>query len=143
MFLGEYTHSLDPKGRLTIPARFRTPLTDGLVISRGQDACLVIYPQREWESLAESLGRLPRSNRDARSYNRLLFSGASEATLDKMGRVLIPAFLREHAGIHDDAVLVGANKIIEIWNPEAWQKTLTENLAEMEAILGAVGEMGV
>ncbi|NLD42812.1 MAG: division/cell wall cluster transcriptional repressor MraZ [Chloroflexi bacterium] len=143
MFLGEYTHSLDSKGRLTIPARFRAQLEDGLVIARGQDACLIIYPRHEWDALAEALGRLPRSSKGARSYTRLLFSGASEATLDKMGRVLIPAFLREFVGIREDAVLVGANSVIEIWNPEAWQQTLAENLADIEEILGAVGQMGV
>ncbi len=143
MFLGEFAHSLDPKGRLTIPARFRAQLADGLVISRGQDACLVIYPLREWEVLAEALGRLPRSSQGARSYNRLMFSGASEATLDKMGRVLIPPFLRGHAGIHEDVVVVGANKVIEVWNPEAWQETLSANLGDMERILGAVGQLGV
>jgi len=143
MFLGEFTHTLDPKGRLTIPARFRAQLADGLVISRGQDACLVIYPVREWEALAEALGRLPRSSQGARSYNRLMFSGACEATLDRMGRVLVPPFLRSHAGIHEDVVIVGANKVIEVWNPQAWQETLAANLAEMETILGAVGQLGV
>jgi MraZ protein len=143
MFLGEYIHSLDPKGRLTIPARFRTQLADGLVISRGPDPCLVIYPQREWQALAEALGRLPRSQRAARSYNRLLFGGATEAQLDRMGRVLIPAFLREYASITEDAVVVGVNTVIEVWNPESWRHIREADTEAMDDILGVVGQMGV
>jgi len=142
-FLGVYIHSLDPKGRLTIPARFRTQLADGLVISRGPDPCLVIYPQREWESLATNLSRLPRSQRAARSYNRLLFGGAAEANMDRMGRVLVPSFLREYAAITEDAVVVGVNTVIEVWNPDAWRLIREADSESMDDILGAVGQMGV
>jgi len=143
MFLGEYSHSLDAKGRLTIPARFRKELEDGLVISRGQECCLTVYPQATWQELSESLGRLPWTREEVRSYNRLLFSGAHEATLDKMGRVLIPAFLREYAGIDQEAAVVGVNAVIEIWNPGTWQETYENDSRNREQIAASVAQMGV
>ena len=143
MFLGEYSHSLDPKGRLTIPARFRTELESGLVIARGQETCLTVYPQAVWQEMSENLARLPRTHGTVRSYSRLMFSGAHEATLDKMGRVLIPAFLREYAGIDQQATVVGVNTVLEIWNPEAWQATYENECEERETITAAIADMGV
>lgn len=143
MFLGEYSHSLDAKGRLTIPARFRPQLDEGLIISAGQDPCLVIYPLREWQALAERLARVPRSQGSARSFTRLLFGRASEATLDKMGRVLIPSFLREQAGIDQDAVIVGMNAVIEVWSPEAYRARTAQDSESWPDIEAAMAELGV
>lgn len=145
MFLGEYTHSLDNKGRLTIPARFRPQLEEGLVLARGegQDPCLVIHPQREWEELAAALARMPRSRGSVRGYYHVFFSRAYEAVLDKMGRVLVPAFLREYAGIGEEAVLVGANTVVEVWNPETWRRVLDGDEDNLDAILTTVADMGV
>jgi len=145
MFLGEYTHSLDAKGRLTVPARFRPQLEEGLVMARGEAEapCLVIHPQHEWEQLAAALARLPRSRESVRSYYHVFFSRAIEATMDKMGRVLVPAFLREYAGIGEEAVLVGANTVIEIWNPEVWRDVLRRDEEKLESILASVADMGI
>jgi MraZ protein len=143
MFLGEYTHALDLKGRLTIPARFRGELEAGLVVTRGAEPCLVIYPQEEWVALARRAAQMPTASRTARSYTRRLFGGAHEATLDKMGRILVPSFLRDYAGVTDEAVVVGLNTYIEVWNPERWRQGLEEDSENLEAILADVARMGV
>ncbi|MHB0856678.1 MAG: division/cell wall cluster transcriptional repressor MraZ [Anaerolineae bacterium] len=143
MFLGEYSHALDPKGRLTIPARFRAELESGLVITRGYEPCLVVYPLQEWGALAEKVARMPAASRTARSYSRLMFGGAFEQAPDKNGRVLIPAFLREYAGIQDDAVVVGVNNYVEIWSPVNWQEIVARDTENMDVILADVAGMGV
>jgi MraZ protein len=120
MFLGEFVHTLDEKGRLTIPARFRDGLTDGLVVTRGIDRCLAIYPMEGWRRLAEQVSALPMTDRLARAFRRLVFANASDVTLDKQGRVLIPPRLREYAGLNGEAIVTGLNTYIEVWNPDSW-----------------------
>jgi len=143
MFVGEYSHALDAKGRLTIPARFRAELETGLVVTRGYDPCLVVYAMSEWTALANRASKMPWASRAARSYSRLVFGGASEAELDKMGRILIPAFLREYAAIEEEAVIVGMNVFIEIWNPDRWRQTVESDSQNLDAILRDVAEMGI
>jgi MraZ protein len=120
MFLGEFVHTVDDKGRLTIPARFRVDLAAGLVVTRGIDRCLVIYPLEEWEQLAEQVSALPMTDRRARAFRRLVFANASDAVPDKQGRVLIPPRLREYAGLDSEAIVTGLNTYIEVWSPELW-----------------------
>jgi len=120
MFLGEFVHTIDQKGRLTIPARFRAELAKGLVITRGIDRCLAIYPMEEWQRLAEQVSALPMTDRRARAFRRLVFANASDALPDKQGRVLIPPRLRDYAGLGDEVVITGLNTYIEMWNPDAW-----------------------
>jgi MraZ protein len=120
MFLGEFVHTLDEKGRLTIPAKFRDDLIDGLVVTRGIDRCLAIYTMKEWEKLADKVSALPVTDRLARAFRRLVFANASDAVLDKQGRVLIPPRLREYAGLNGEAIVTGLNNYVEVWNPEAW-----------------------
>lgn len=143
MFLGEYSHALDAKGRVTIPARFRDELDSGLVITRGYEPCLLVYALTEWTALANRAAGMPQASRAARSYSRLVFGGAFEAELDKMGRVLIPAFLREYAAIEEEAVIVGVNNFIEIWNPGRWRQTLERDIQNLDVILSDVAKMGV
>ncbi len=143
MFLGEYSHSLDLKGRLTIPARFRSELEGGVVTTRGYERCLVLYPLKEWSALASKVTRLPMASRTARSYSRLIFGGAAEVVPDKMGRILIPAFLREYAGIEEQAVIVGVNTYIEVWNPDRWRETLERDTENLDLILADVTKMGI
>ncbi|MHB1294313.1 MAG: division/cell wall cluster transcriptional repressor MraZ [Anaerolineae bacterium] len=143
MFLGEYSHALDPKGRLTIPARFRGELESGLVITRGYEPCLVIYPLQEWGALADKVARMPMASRTARSYSRLMFGGAFEQVPDKNGRVLVPAFLREYAGIEDDTIVVGVNNYIEVWSPSNYGQVVARDTENMDAILTDVAGMGV
>lgn len=121
MFLGEFAHSIDNKGRLAIPAKFRVRLGDGAVVTRGLDGCLVIYPAAEWQTFAEKLDKLPSIQPDVRNYKRFIFSGATECDFDRQGRVLIPAFLREYGALEDTAVVVGQFSKVEIWGQARWE----------------------
>ncbi|WP_018132735.1 division/cell wall cluster transcriptional repressor MraZ [Effusibacillus pohliae] len=121
MFMGEYQHSIDDKGRLIIPAKFREELGAGFVVTRGLDHCLFVYPRKEWETLEAKLKSLPLTSSDARAFVRFFFSGASECDLDKQGRVLIPSTLREYAKLERDCVVIGVSNRVEIWAKEAWE----------------------
>ena len=120
MFLGEFVHTIDEKGRLTIPAKFRDDLNAGLVVTRGIDRCLAIYPLEEWERLAKQVSALPMTDRRARAFRRLVFANASDAIPDKQGRVLIPPRLREYAGFDSEVVVTGLNTYIEVWGQDSW-----------------------
>lgn len=126
MFLGEYEHTLDEKGRLTIPAKFRTPLGDRFVMTRGLEQSLVLYPLDEWEQLAEKLKALPFTRADARAFTRFFFSGAQEMELDRQGRVLIPPNLRTFAGIERSCVVIGVMNRVEVWETERWKAYMKE-----------------
>lgn len=118
--MGEFQHSIDEKGRLTIPAKFREALGSSFVVTRGLDHCLFVYPQKEWEMLEAKLKSLPFTRKDARAFVRFLFSGATESELDKQGRVLIPAALREYARLERECVVIGVSNRAEIWSRELW-----------------------
>lgn len=134
MFLGEYTHTLDDKGRLTIPSRHRAALAEGAVITRGYERYLVLYPARVFERLADRVNQLSPSDPENRLLFRLMFAGASDAALDKIGRVNIPQFLREYANLDGEAVIVGAGQYIEIWSTQGWEAQLTQvNDSELNA----------
>ena len=120
MFLGEFIHTVDDKGRLTVPSKFRADLAAGLVVTRGIDRCLAIYPIDEWNRLSEQVSALPMTDRRARAFRRLVFANASDAVPDKQGRVLIPPSLREYAGLDGDVVVTGLNTYIEVWSPDTW-----------------------
>ena len=120
MFLGEFSHTIDEKGRLTIPAKFRDELAEGLIVTRGIDRCLAVYPMKEWNRLAEQVSALPLTDRLARAFRRLVFANASDAVPDKQGRILIPPRLREYADLNGEAVVTGLNTYVEVWNPDAW-----------------------
>ncbi len=142
MFLGEFEHSLDDKGRLAIPAKFRPELGQGLVLTRGLDRCLFAWPLAEWRTVAEKLGRLSLMHADARRLQRLLFAGAVDTQLDRLGRVLVPAFLRSYAGLQDAAVVAGVLNRIEIWDREQWMAERTaaeEQSAELAEHLSQLG----
>jgi MraZ protein len=120
VFLGEYEHSLDAKGRLAIPARFRALLGEGAIITRGFDGCLVIYPADVWQTVAKKLDSLSSTQEVARMAKRFVFSGATECEFDKQGRVLVPAFLRGYAELAETVVVVGQFSRIEIWDRGQW-----------------------
>ena len=121
MFLGEFVHTLDGKGRLTIPAKFRADVDRSLVVTRGMDRCLAIFPMDEWEQLSSRVSELPMTDRRARAFRRFLFSSASKVFPDKQGRILIPPRLREYADLDGEVVVAGLNNYIEIWSTDAWQ----------------------
>jgi MraZ protein len=120
VFLGRYEHTIDAKGRVALPARYRERLADGVVVTRGFDACLLIYPMSQWAPLAERVAGLSISDPDVRALRRMLFADAADLDLDRQGRILIPSGLRDYAGLDRDAVVVGMHSFIEIWNPERW-----------------------
>lgn len=122
MFLGEFVHTIDEKGRLIIPAKFRADLVSGLVVTRGIDRCLSIFPMDEWARLAEQVSALPITDRRARAFRRLVFASASDSMLDKQGRLLIPPRLREYAGLDGEVVVTGLNTYIEVWNSDSWNE---------------------
>ena len=120
MFLGRHSHNLDEKGRLALPARFREKLRDGVVITRGFDDCLLVYPIAAWTPLAERVSALSIGDPDVRLLRRMLFANAADLLLDRQGRILVPAELRTHAGLEREAVVVGMHTFIEIWSPAGW-----------------------
>jgi MraZ protein len=124
MFLGTHTPRLDDKGRLALPARFRPELEGGLVICKGQDRCLFVFPGTEFARFTEALRNAPVTDRRVRDYGRVLFASASAETLDGQGRITVPAPLRDYAGLDKDCVVIGANSRIEVWDAQAWQTYL-------------------
>ncbi|WP_213423352.1 division/cell wall cluster transcriptional repressor MraZ [Bhargavaea massiliensis] len=127
MFMGEYQHTVDTKGRLIIPAKFRDDLDGGFVVTRGLDKCLFAYTMDEWKRLEEKLKALPVTKKDARAFTRFFFSGATEVELDKQGRVNLPANLLSYAGLEKDCVVLGVSSRIEIWAREAWEGYFEES----------------
>lgn len=122
MFLGQHQHSLDNKGRITIPAKFRDELGEVFVCTQGLDNCIFIYPLDEWQRLANKLRELPFTSGDVRSFARFFFSGAAELETDKNGRAVLPAHLREYAGIDKDFLIVGVGSRVEIWSVQNWAR---------------------
>ncbi|HZC27411.1 MAG TPA: division/cell wall cluster transcriptional repressor MraZ [Actinopolymorphaceae bacterium] len=122
MFLGTHTPRLDEKGRLFLPAKFRDELAEGLVVTRGQERCLYVWPTPEFARLTEQMREAPVTNKAARDYLRMLFAGASDETPDKQGRITIPPMLRDYAGLTRDCVVIGAMNRMEIWDAEAWTR---------------------
>lgn len=142
MFLGEFEHIIDEKGRVAIPARFREELGEGFVLTRGFDPCLQAFPYPIWQQLSERVSKLPVANVEARNMRRILFSMAAEVEIDRQGRILIPQNLREYAGLAEQVVISGMNTFFELWSGARWselQTTLTEQgaaIAEHWAELG-------
>lgn len=143
MFLGEFAHSIDSKGRLAIPARFRERLGAGAIVTRGLDGCLVIYPAQEWQEFAEKLDKLPSTQPDVRNYKRFIFSGATECEFDRQGRVLIPAFLREYGGFEETAVVVGQYSKVEIWAQVRWEEKRPKVENDGEQIAASLSTLGL
>jgi MraZ protein len=127
--MGEFQHTLDDKGRMIVPVKFREGLGTSFVVTRGLDKCLFVYPLAEWEMLEQKLKTLPMTRSDARSFVRFFFSGATECELDKQGRILIPVALREYANLTRDAIVLGVSNRVEIWSDEGW-RDYSENAAD-------------
>jgi MraZ protein len=123
MFMGEYNHTIDPKGRIIIPAKFRDILGEQFVITKGLDGCLFVYDEQEWKAFEEKLKTLPITNKEARAFVRFFLAGAADVESDKQGRILIPGVLRDHAKLIKDVVLVGVGSRVEIWSKECWDNT--------------------
>ena len=141
MFMGEYNHTIDAKGRLIIPAKFRGLLGEEFILTRGLDGCLSIYPMDEWKTFEEKLRALPLTNKNARTFSRFFVAGATMCELDKQGRILVPQTLREFAGLEKDVVLTGNLNRIEVWSREKWSENC--NYDDMDCIAEGMQDMGI
>lgn len=143
MFIGEYQHTLDDKGRIIIPSKFREELGEEFVMTKGLDNCLFVYPKSEWMILEEKLKTLPLTNRDARAFVRFFFAGASECALDKQGRVLVPPNLREHSKLDKDAVVIGVSTRMEIWSKDEWDAYNNDDNLSYDSIAENMAALGI
>lgn len=141
MFMGEYNHTIDAKSRLIVPSKFRDALGDEFVITKGLDGCLFVYDNKEWTAFEEKLKSLPLTNKDARQFVRFFLAGAANVEVDKQGRILVPANLREFAKLSKDVVLVGVASRIEIWSKEIWESS--ESFDDMEEIAEHMADLGL
>ncbi|MFP4661165.1 MAG: division/cell wall cluster transcriptional repressor MraZ [Halanaerobiales bacterium] len=143
MFMGEYQHNMDSKGRVIIPAKFRDELGEKFVATRGLDNCLFVYPMNEWSVLESKLTNLPITSKNARTFVRFFFSGATECELDKQGRISIPLNLREYADLSKETVIIGLANRIELWSKERWDSYLDDAEDSYEDIAAAMEELGI
>ncbi|SDC35296.1 MULTISPECIES: division/cell wall cluster transcriptional repressor MraZ [unclassified Candidatus Frackibacter] len=143
MLMGEYIHSMDSKGRIIIPAKFRKELGEDFVATRGLDDCLFVYPMDEWEILEKKLKSLPLTRKDARAFVRFFFSGATECQLDKQGRISIPTNLREFGDLQKEVVIIGVSNRVELWSKERWDGYLSDAEDSYEDIAETIEELGI
>ncbi len=141
MFMGEYNHTVDTKGRLIVPSKFREQLGNAFIVTKGLDGCLFAYPSEEWHGIEEKFRGISMTSKDARKFSRFFFAGAAEAEVDKQGRILLPPVLREYAALQKDVVLVGVLSRVEIWDKERWMQNSYEE-DEMDEIAEHMAELG-
>ena len=143
VFIGEYSHTIDTKGRLSMPARFRELLGEYFIATKGLDQSLFVYPLDEWKLLESKLKQLPLTNQNARAFVRFFFSGASECELDQQGRIRIPANLREHAELVKEVMVVGVGTRVEIWSQKNWASYNQDDNLSYDEIAGKMQELGI
>ncbi|HHV98117.1 MAG TPA: division/cell wall cluster transcriptional repressor MraZ [Clostridiaceae bacterium] len=143
MFYGEYQHSVDAKGRVIVPSRFREGLGDKFIITKGLDNCLFVYSLDEWSNLETKLKSLPLSSKDARAFIRFFFSGATECEVDKQGRILIPANLREYAGLEKEIYIIGVSTRVEIWDKLKWEAYNSDDNLSADKIAEKMEQLGI
>ena len=142
MFMGEYNHTIDAKGRLIVPAKFRERLGDNFIVTKGLDGCLFVYPNDEWTRFEEKLKSLPLTNKNARQFTRFFLAGAAACEVDKQGRILLPQVLREFASLEKDVVLVGVASRIEIWSRERWDESMNTYDGDMDEVAENMESLG-
>ncbi len=142
MFIGEYKHNLDDKGRLAIPSKFRDALATGAVVTRGLDTSLFLFPKEEWDKLAEKLASLPLGQSNSRAFARLMLAGAMDVSLDSQGRVVLPEYLREYAGMKKNIILAGLFNRLELWDEEKWEIYKKKVEADADSVAEKLGELG-
>lgn len=143
MFIGEYQHSIDPKKRLAVPSKFRSELKNKVVVTRGLDKCLFMYPIRVWEDLAAKLGTLPVGESNTRSFIRLMLAGAIDCEIDRQGRILIPDFLKDYAGLDKNVIITGVYNRLEIWDESKWNEYKVNAEKNTDEIAEQLGKLGV
>ena len=143
MFIGEYSHSIDQKGRMAIPSKMRRQLGEGAVVTKGTDNCLFVYPKDEWQKLAQKLAALPISDAKARAFSRLMLAGASEVEFDGQGRALLPRYLREFASLNKKAIVAGLYNRLEIWEESTWEKYKQGAQRDQDKIADHLSQLGI
>ncbi|MBI2628043.1 MAG: division/cell wall cluster transcriptional repressor MraZ [Candidatus Niyogibacteria bacterium] len=143
MLIGEFLHTIDAKKRISLPAKFRKEIGKGAVITKGLDKCLFVYPVSEWKNFAEWLSALPMGQKDKRDLTRIFLASASEVESDKLGRILIPDYLKKYAELEEKAVICGMYKRLEIWNEKRWEKYREETEKQADILAEKMGEMGI
>ncbi|OGF31535.1 cell division/cell wall cluster transcriptional repressor MraZ [Candidatus Falkowbacteria bacterium RIFOXYD2_FULL_35_9] len=143
MFIGEYKHSIDQKGRLSVPIKFQSRLKKGAVVTRGLDNSLFLYTKEEWQKLAHKLAELPMSQANTRAFARLMLAGAMDISLDKQGRFVLPDYLRKFAGISKKVVIAGLFNRLELWSEETWEKYKQATEKDANQIAEKLSELGV
>jgi len=143
MFIGEYHHRIDDKGRIQIPVKFRADLAKGAVVTRGLDNCLFVYTKKEWLVMAEKLAKLPIAQANSRAFSRLMLAGAMELEIDKQGRALLPEYLRQYAALTAGTVIAGLYNRLELWNTNAWEKYRSGTERQSGDIAEALAALGV
>lgn len=141
MFIGEYSHTIDDKGRVAVPAKFRQLLRGGAVVTRGLDNCLVVYPKKEWGKLADKIAALPFNKANDRSLARFILAGAMDVDFDGQGRVTLPEYLRDFAKLNKKAIVAGLYNRLEIWNEDSWNKFKADTEKQSNQIAEALGEI--
>ena len=139
MFIGEYKHTIDDKGRIAVPVKFRIDLAHGAVVTRGLDSSLFLLPLEEWGKLTDKLASLPLGQANSRAFARLMLAGAMDVSLDKQGRFIIPEYLRQYAGLRKNIVIVGVNTRLELWDEEAWLAYSSQTQADASSIAEQLG----
>ena len=142
MFMGEYNHTIDAKGRLIVPVKFREILGDNFIVTKGLDGCLFVYPNDEWTRFEEKLKGLPLTNKNARQFTRFFLAGAAACEVDKQGRILLPQVLREVASLEKDVVLVGVASRIELWSRERWDESMNTYDGDMDEVAENMESLG-
>lgn len=143
MLIGEYLHTLDSKKRLSLPARFRKEVGRKVVVTRGLDACLFMFPLKAWEKIAEKVSNLPVGQADTRGMSRFLLAGAVEVEVDAAGRILVPDFLKEFAGLKSRVVLAGVSDRVEIWNEKTWEEYKRRIERGADQMAQTLGDLGI
>ncbi len=142
MFIGEYKHAIDEKGRLAIPKKFRKKLEKGAVVTRGLDTALFLFPKEEWDKLAEKLASLPLGQSNSRAFARLMLAGAMDVALDKQGRVVIPEYLRSYATLKKNVIVAGLFTRLELWDEKKWEAYKKKVEGDAESVAEKLGELG-
>ncbi|MBE5899908.1 MAG: division/cell wall cluster transcriptional repressor MraZ [Lachnospiraceae bacterium] len=143
MFIGEFEHNIDDKGRLIMPAKFREELGNEFVVTKGLDGCLFVYTLKEWSNIEEKMHEKPMTTREARKFMRFFFAGAANCEVDKQGRILLPQNLRDHAGLTKEVVLAGVSSRIEIWSKDKWNDSNAYSEDEMDEIAENMADLGI
>lgn len=143
MFIGEYSHTIDDKGRMAVPAKMRNQLGTGAVVTRGIDKCLWVFPKSEWLTLAQKISSLPLTDANSRAFSRLMLAGAMEVEFDSQGRALLPGYLRDYAGLNKNTIVAGLYTRLEIWDAKVWQDYKTKTEKETEKITEALSDLGI